>query len=1820
MKFDNKNFEKNVSDSLGTLEKLKSSLNFDKADKGLSELQTSFDKFDVSSFGRAIDAITEHFTFFGRVSDQIIRRLADGFVDVAFKAKNLVTDLSLGQVSAGWSKYEQKTESVQTILNATGASMEEVNSYLEKMMWFSDETSYGFTDMTAALGQMTSSGGKIDRLVPMIMGVANATAFAGKNAEVFSRVMYNLNQSYASGALKYQDWRSLEMAGVASKQLKQTIIDTAVELGRIERGQINLSNFNETLSEDWADQKVLEVAFGKFAQVTEEAYKIVNDPLSGIDTASDAYDRLAGKYDEIYYRAARAAQEAKTFEEALDATRDAVSSGWMKTFELIFGNYEEAKVLWTDLANSLWELFAKSAESRNELLEEWHLSASGGYQDFVESIGILLETLVDAKEVLSQIVYDILPDIDTPDIQNFVLGFKNFAQNMKTYFTGKPFQNYDYQKVMEEFNLATKKEAVSFVLLEGRVDAMNKKGEKFREAFAGIVHIVNILRKVIVTIFRTLSPSLKLIPAVLQFIVKVSAGLGHLFGLIDRSIHFTDKFRGAVESFTNLVVNFLDKWGDKIYDFFTKTFQFDEATGKIKIVSKELDFLKEKFNEFMQSELGQDIAKGIETIKNGLIDVAMLVGGVLTRAPEALPYIYQGITWIGEKVEWLFDKLIDFYSEAKQWFNDKGFSTWAKGLFNSVKDWVVPAANEVQKFFDTLTFEKVVAKAEQIWEVLKKIGITIWKGLAPIVDVIKDMFSALFSGDFEGFKNLMQGAAAALGGFAAVWVGQPLRWVGEALSDIPEAFYKEKIANALLKIAAAMLIFAMSFRVFSSIDSEGLTQALIALTALVGIISLFIKILNKMAGSPSVLGSHRGGIFGNLLGGTKWDAFSALTPLDKISNDILKLGASMMLFAYSLKIISKIDKDALKMAIVALAAILGLLLTFTYLSSKIEEKKSAKSMASIGDALKQFGAAAKIFALGGLFLTISVALAIMAGAIKLLGLLNRKDVEVFLTVFGALVIGIGVLGALAEKNKAGFGTLAVVMLSFAVAIMLIVPRIILLIGALAAIAALPNNMFNKIAAMFIGIVAAVMLLAAVTNAADLKGAGGLLAISVAIMLVGAALKSLAKIGILDLGKALLAIALALGIMAGISHLIKQKDMMGLFVMAGAIAIMVPAIVALSSLPLGSVLGALLAIAGAFGVMAIGMRLIKPVIGVLNSLSNALLKMGVAVLAISAGILVLALVTKLVAPLCDELKKSLPVILDTLWFVVSSLLDWLLLHAYDISARIIYIINEIIKGLNQGMYGPDGTIARVLNLVIDIIRSITDWFNDEKNLEKLYEAIEGVANVAIRFFLGWAARLAEKIPVVGADIAAALRGLSAYLTGQTQFSFKGSSFETLQTSDFAAAAIIIGAGKGTDPSVLGKRLEEMGYGGYTQDTYNELTKSFADMTDEQRSMWINKFIEARSSMDPNLWPYVDYTIAQLKDMGYKPIEKGQGLHTRGEGLDTGPIHESNAPTKHPTGDTTITKLDTLVVEEANINGDLTTTEKESEQSKEPLDSRNKLKEDYIIGSFETKVGLRIDSRFEGLSVKEAADKVGEIFATEGVEAGLAAYDDLTKNGKLNPKIIYPFYSEELRKWLIDSGVVNGSNYVAGIILGLKSKENELREATVAVTNNGMIKPSENTLQIKSPSKVAEQIGNFWDLGLANGIIGSAPSIIKASNDNAQGMINTMSYAAGEMVKEFIMAYSDIDNLGPITPVKSFGSRQAMAHLASVVENQNGRASGIYRRGEGLNSGPVGRNYTTTNYGGFTINVTAQENQNPKEIAQYVMDEIQSEMERREAALA
>lgn len=402
LQFNNTNFEKNTKKSMDSIDRMMEKLQFKGAEKGFEKLDAAAEKVDFATMNRSLDTLQQKFSALDIMAATVL-------VNITNKAMNagerLVKSLSLDQITSGWNKYAEKTSNVQTIMNATGKSIDRVNGYLNKLMWYSDETSYSFSEMTSALSRMTAAGGNIDKMIPMIMGIANATADAGKTGFAFQSTIRNLTQSYSAGHLQLQDWKSLNLMGTATKTLKQELIDTAEELGVIKKGEVTIASFESSLQKKWANTEVMEKTFAKYASMMEAAYELTQKN-KGM-TSSEALEQLKGQYGELAERAALAAQQATSFAQAIDSTKDAVSSKWMAVFETLFGNKEEATDTWTELANRLYDIFVPSIDALNDRMKAgldtgWRQMLSNELGDQGDAYTYALEQVALATGALTE--------------------------------------------------------------------------------------------------------------------------------------------------------------------------------------------------------------------------------------------------------------------------------------------------------------------------------------------------------------------------------------------------------------------------------------------------------------------------------------------------------------------------------------------------------------------------------------------------------------------------------------------------------------------------------------------------------------------------------------------------------------------------------------------------------------------------------------------------------------------------------------------------------------------------------------------------------------------------------------------------------------------------------------------------------------------------------------------------------------------------------------------------------------------------------------------------------------------------------------------------------------------------------------------------------------------------------------------------------------------------------------------------------------------------------------------------------------------------
>lgn len=410
MRFDNKQFESNVQTSLSTIEKLKKSLDMDGATKGLESIDSAAKKVDMSGLGSAVETVK---TRFSALEVMAVTALANITNSVVNTGKQMLHSLTIEPISQGFEEYELKMGSIQTIMMSTGASLEEVNKYLQELNTYSDKTIYSFQDMTSNIGKFTNAGVGLEDAVMAIQGVSNVAAVSGANANEASRAMYNFAQALSAGYVKLIDWKSIENANMATVEFKTQLLESAVACGTLTKTADGMyktvkgnvidatHGFNDSLQDQW---------------MTTEAL---------VSTLRDYADETT----EIGAKAFAAAQDVKTFSQLMDTLKEAVGSGWANTWEILFGDFEEAKELWTGLSQVIGGFIDAQADARNEMLQGW--KDLGGRTKLIEALKNAFEGVQSVIKPIYEAFREIFPPTTAQQLYDITENLRKFTANLK---------------------------------------------------------------------------------------------------------------------------------------------------------------------------------------------------------------------------------------------------------------------------------------------------------------------------------------------------------------------------------------------------------------------------------------------------------------------------------------------------------------------------------------------------------------------------------------------------------------------------------------------------------------------------------------------------------------------------------------------------------------------------------------------------------------------------------------------------------------------------------------------------------------------------------------------------------------------------------------------------------------------------------------------------------------------------------------------------------------------------------------------------------------------------------------------------------------------------------------------------------------------------------------------------------------------------------------------------------------------------------------------------------------------------------------------
>lgn len=970
MRFDNKQFESNVQTSLSTIGKLKQSLDLRGASKGLENVSAAAKTCNLSGLTGAVETVQAKFSALEVMAVTALANITNSAVNAG---KRIISALTIEPVRSGFEEYETQINAIQTILANTeskGSTLQDVNQALDELNHYADLTIYNFTEMTRNIGTFTAAGVDLETSVSAIKGIANLAAVSGSTSQQASTAMYQLSQALAAGTVKLQDWNSVVNAGMGGQVFQDALKETARVHGiAIDQMITDEGSFRETLSKGWLTAEVLTETLSKFTgDLTESQLKqmgYTDEQIASIikmgQTANDA------------------ATKVKTLSQLFDTLKEAAQSGWTQTWELIIGDFDQAKELFTGISDSVSNMLNASADRRNNLLEG---ALSNNWEKLISKIneaGIETKTFEEQlKETATSHGLDVEALIEQYGSLEKV--FRSGAAStdiLKEAVNSLRSGMVDLSSVSRELDMWSTGDDVKKVQ-----EALQKQGLDIGQT--GVDGILGPATQSAIKAFQELKgiePTGIVDESTLNALKEATSETKNLTGNIDKLIDGIDKLGGReklIESFKNIFKTLgdvvkpvkeafnevfppttskqLSKLIDKFKSFTDGLKISDETSDKLKRTFKgvfsAVDLLKKGFSSII-SPIGKFLGSGgLNGIIDGLLNITASVGDFLTSLNES-------------------GNVSEFLSKL----SDGIFDT-----FRGISGVIDPALEKVESLGDVFSVVKttICNAATNIFDAVKNVFSWIKENVSA-----GDLFAGLASGGIFAVAKKLSGVLSTIKEGIEGLFEKKTSKIAEQFSDLLNGV-KDAISSfttgikvaSLIGIAAAIAILSVALNSIAKIDPDKVVTSLSAIGVMLGELSGTLFVITKVL-------SKNG------------------------SKGLIKAGASMVLIAAAVKVLAD--------AMVEMA--------------DLSWEKIGKGLTAMGGGLLELSAAMKIINGAKVSLSTSVAMLALAKSCQMLG-----DALAKFSVFSWDEIGRGLSamgGALAEMTASlsvlskagGFGAL-----------------------------------------------------------------------------------------------------------------------------------------------------------------------------------------------------------------------------------------------------------------------------------------------------------------------------------------------------------------------------------------------------------------------------------------------------------------------------------------------------------------------------------------------------------------------------------------------------------------------------------------------------------------------------------------------------------------------------------------------------------------------------------------------------------------------------
>lgn len=1312
MKFDNRAFEQQAQTTIGTLDKLKQSLKFNNATKGITALAGAVKTITLEDLGKSVDAVANKFNVLNAVAFATIGNITNKVVNAGLQ---LGKSLSLEQVMTGFSEYETNINSIQTIMSNTaskGTTLQQVNDALDRLNEYSDQTIYNFGQMTKNIGTFTAAGLDLDVSVNSIKGIANIAAMSGSSAEQASTAMYQLSQALSSGTVKLMDWNSVVNAGMGGAVFKSALYETGKALGTLKGAKMDQTfeqwedsgnNFRESLQDGWITADVLSTTLQAFTGDLNEAQL----------TALGYTKEQAVEMMKLGQLGKAAATNVKSLTQLLQVTKEAVGSGWSASFRTIFGDFEQAKNLFTGWYGAISKVVGTSADARNKILGDW--AALGGRSELIAGITILFNDFFLAFAPIKKAFREIFPRKTGAELAALTVKFREFteklamsgetADKVRRIFKGI-FGLFEisftiirsivgvFTNILSVFGSLSKGSTLDFFakLGDNLLKLNNKlvRGGGIAKFFSSITEAINGLR-------------IPLTVAVKMF----KQGLNGIATSATMASSPVNKAFNSIGIAVAKMVAFFKEFGPKVWGLLVQGFKL--IYGLIVNIVK----------------IGGLIIAVFAGMAAAILSVGKVVSGYVVIGLQKLQKVFGSIVKMGES-------FIDAFGKDK--------SEGASGAINNVGQ----SANAAVKNFGMFAF--VIKSVKEGLITFGKVAVTIFQkigsGLATMFNsetfgnILETVRTGLFAALILMFRKFMKG-----GGLLDIFGGEGFsksiqgmfNGVSNVLVGVKDVLKDLQLtikADAIMRIAKALALLTLSIVVLSFLDAGTIYTNLSALTVGLGALTAVITALTKIKLGPTqfkdIVALSAGMVFiagaalilsfaiKSLANLGLWEMIKGIIAIEFILRSLGEFvaqideghyfKAGLMLFGLAtaikklanvIKMLGELPLLTLTKGLVAFTVIMNRL---TWLVQKLPKDSDAK--------------------LKGLFL-FSVGMWVLSKAIENLGNMDIWSLTKGLLAF-TIILG-GIVYATQQINPGNIDKLSGVLLALSVAI-----------GAIAISLKIISDIgFWSLMGSVLGLALTLGVLTIALYALEGTGVGvGLLPlISAGILGLAFALKMISLLSLGDIGKGLLAIAGVLAIIA---------------IAAAVIGPIAPALIAL---------GIGLAFVGAgFALIGLGawllsealvsiakngdraleafenflVRVIKLVPKLVSAFVNGLVEgfMSSIEAIVKAAPSLITKLTAIIIQLLKAIRKILPELMKTLGVFIDGVLDLFTDKAPDfITAGFKFLLN-LLNGLLDNIDKITDTVAKIIE---GFLSGITSHIPEiaRRGAELLVEFLSGI---------------------------------------------------------------------------------------------------------------------------------------------------------------------------------------------------------------------------------------------------------------------------------------------------------------------------------------------------------------------------------------------------------------------------------------------------------------------------------------------------------------